>query len=58
MLEKNKAKEPKVKAPTEGEEAKAEVAPTEGEEAKAEVAPTEGEEAKAEVAKEDKPSTD
>jgi small subunit ribosomal protein S4 len=47
MLEKTKAKEPKVEA-----------APTEGEEAKAEAAPTEGEKAKAEAAKEDKPSTD
>ena len=47
MLEKNKAKEPKVEA-----------APTEGEEVKAEAAPTEGEEVKAEAVKEDKPSAD
>ena len=58
MLEKNKVKEPKVEAPAEGEEAKAEAAPAEGEEAKAEAAPAEGEEAKAEAAKKDKPSTD
>jgi small subunit ribosomal protein S4 len=63
MLEKNKAKEPKVEAPAEGEKAKAEAAPAEGEKAKAEAAPAEGEKAKAEAApaegeKEDKPSTD
>jgi SSU ribosomal protein S4P len=64
MLEKNKAKEPKVEAPAEGEEAKAEAAPAEAapaEAAPAEAAPAEAapaEAAPAEAAKEDKPSTD